>query len=484
MKKYDVIVVGAGISGLLATLTLSKHGKKVLVLEKSQRLGGNCNSYMVDGYQVDTGAHAITHLLEGPLKRLMDNYFDYLPVFENYGHYYIRTENAFTKVPSNLKDFVTFDVLPRKDRVLLSQILTKAFTLSSFGIDLSNQSVYDFLPKSLSKDTSDFVDTICKFLSGRSMRETSAQRVLSGSSFVRDSITQEQFDAMIGRLEPKRSQSAESILASILPYHLHASLQSRMTRVTHPFTSLERLATNDVNYSQGYPRKGLKALLNAILYSLPKSVEIKTECEVQSILVDNGKVSGVEADEFYPAELVVYTGFATELPRLVKELPSDYLQNLKGIVHTKSLTIWLGLKEELPEFTYTGSEIWFKDFAYWATPISSYDPSLAPKGKQLVGFSFVIDEDKNEEQEIKKAYETIFRAHPDLEKSIEMQHEQIMIPEKAAVTIEGKFADIRTPIRNLYLAGTDTDKRSMGITRASYSIIELLKILNEDENLH
>ena len=75
MKKYDVIVVGAGVSGLLAALTLSKHGKKVLVLEKSRHLGGNCSSYIVDGYQVDTGAHAITHLLEGPLKRLMDNYF-------------------------------------------------------------------------------------------------------------------------------------------------------------------------------------------------------------------------------------------------------------------------------------------------------------------------------------------------------------------------------------------------------------------------
>lgn len=77
MKKYDVIVVGAGVSGLLAALTLSKHGKHVLVLEKGRYLGGNCNSYMVDGYQVDTGAHAITHLIEGPLPRLMDNYFDF-----------------------------------------------------------------------------------------------------------------------------------------------------------------------------------------------------------------------------------------------------------------------------------------------------------------------------------------------------------------------------------------------------------------------
>jgi len=484
MKRYDVIVVGAGISGLLAALTLSKHGKKVLVLEKRQHLGGNCNSYMVDGYQVDTGAHAITHLIEGPLKRLMDNYFDFLPVFEEYGHYYVRTENTFVKVPSNLKDFVTFDVLPRKDRLLLSQTLTKAFTLSSFGIDLSDQSVYDFLPKSLSKETYDFVDTISAFLSGKSMKETSAQRVLSGSSFVRDSITQEQFDAMIGRLEPKKSQSAESILASVLPYHLHASLQARMTRVTQPFTSLERLATNNVNYSQGYPRKGLKALLNAVLYSLPETVEIKKGCEVKSILVQDEKVSGVEADEIYNSDLVVYTGFATELPMLIRDLPTEYIKDLKGIVHSKSLTIWLGLEKEFPNFNYTGSEIWFKDFAYWATPISNYDPSLAPKNKQLIGFSFVIDENKSEEEETKKAYDTIFRAHPNIEKYIDMQHKQIVVPEKAAVAINGKFADIRTPVRNLYIAGTDTDKRSMGITRASYSIIELLKILNEDGNLH
>jgi phytoene dehydrogenase-like protein len=484
MKKYDVIVVGAGVSGLLAALTLSKHGKKILVLEKSQYLGGNCNSYLVDGYQVDTGAHAITHLLEGPLKRLMDNYFDYLPVFEDYGYYYVRTENSFLKVPSNLKDFVTFDVLPRKDRVLLSQTLTKAFTLCSFGIDLSDQSVYDFLPKNLSKDTYDFVDTISKFLSGRSMKETSAQRVLWGSSFLRDNITQEQFDAMIGKPDPKKIQSTESILASVLPYHLHASLQARMTKVAQPFTSLERLATNDVNNSQGYPRKGLKALLNVILYSLPETVEIKKECDVTSIMVQDGKVSGVEADEIYMSDLIIYTGFATELPKLIRDLPDDYVKDLEGIVHSKSLTIWLGLAEELPQFNYIGSEIWFKDFAYWAMPISNYDPSLAPKDKQLVGFSFIIDENESEEREIKKAYDTISRAHPTIEKYIEMQHEQVMIPEKAAVTTDGKFADIRTPIRNLYIAGTDTDKRSMGITRASYSIIELLKTLNEDGNLH
>ncbi|NPE27588.1 NAD(P)/FAD-dependent oxidoreductase [Methanococcoides sp. SA1] len=476
MDKYDVIVVGAGVTGLLAALTLSKHGKKVLLLEKQDAVGGNCNSYSVDGYQVDTGPHAITHLAEGPLRRLMDNYFDYQPVFEDYGQYYVRTEERFLKVPSTIKEFVTFDVFPKLDRLAITQAITKSLTMASFGIDLSDQSVYDSLPANLSKDTYDFADAISYFLSGRCMKETSVQRVLAGSSFVRDSVTQEQFEEII---KQESAPLTESILQSVLPSNLHLSLHSRIN-----LSCLGRLASNKVSLSQGYPRKGLKSLLNAILYSLPSSVEIKTGCEVHKIFTDKGKAWGVEADNTYCADLVIYTGFATSLPFLVEDLPASYKEQLDGIVHSKSLTLWLGLDKMMDEFKYVGSEIWFKDTPYWAMPTSNYDPSLAPKGKQLVGFAFFMDEGSDESKDIKNAYETIFRAIPNIEDRIEMKHEQVIIPEKAAVTLNGKFADIRTPVKNLYVAGTDTDKRSMGVTRAAYSILEMLKVLNEDGNLH
>jgi all-trans-retinol 13,14-reductase len=36
MPEYDVIVAGGGISGLMSALTLSKHGKRVLVLGKDR----------------------------------------------------------------------------------------------------------------------------------------------------------------------------------------------------------------------------------------------------------------------------------------------------------------------------------------------------------------------------------------------------------------------------------------------------------------
>ncbi|MCD4703067.1 MAG: NAD(P)/FAD-dependent oxidoreductase [Methanosarcinaceae archaeon] len=482
MDQYDVIVVGGGVSGLLAALTLSKHGKKVLVLEKEDHVGGNCNSYLVDGFQVDTGPHAITHLEEGPLKRLMDNYFDYLPVFEDYGHYYVRTEDRFMKIPSTIREFATFEIFPRRDRLAITQTITKALTFSAFGMDLSAQSVYDYLPETLSKDTYDFANAISFFLSGRSMYETSAQRVLAGSSFVRDTVTQEHFENLIDQNEPVIR--TESILESVLSTNLHTSLRTRIDSVAHPFTSLSRLATNRVGISQAYPRRGLKSVLNTILYSLPSSVEIKTRCPVKRIIEKDGKAVGVEADEIYHSDMVVYTGFATSLPDMVGDLPSPYLDMLAGIDHTKSLTIWLGIDDVMEEFNYTGSEIWFKDTPYWAMPISNYDASLAPDGKQLVGFAFVIDEQDKDDRAIKNAYQTIYRAHPDLEGHVEMKHEQILVPEKAAVTIDGKFADIRTPINSLYVVGTDTDRRSMGITRAAYSVIELLRVLSEDNRLY
>lgn len=469
MTDYDVIVIGGGISGLMSALALSKHGKSVLVLEKNGSVGGNCNSYMVDGFQVDTGPHAITHLRVGPLRRLMDEYFTYVPVFLDYGTYYVRTEKGLTKIPSNIQDFVTFDVLPRKDRLLLSQALTKAITLNAFGMLDVNQSVYDFLPKGLSKDTLDFVDAIAPFLSGKSMKETSVNRVLYGSSFVRDSVSEDIFkDETV-----ENNNSYTAMLSDMLSKY----------QLTSRLSTLGRLATNKVAYAQAYPRGGLKSFLNSVLYSMPANVSIKTGERVNEIITLNGKTTGVATDtDYYISDTVVYSGYVKTLSSLVP-LPSDFKENISRIEQTLSLTIWLGLSEKMKEFDYIGSEVWFKNGAYWAMPISNYDPGIAPKGNQLIGFTFIIDDKKNIESEKKRALDIIINAVPGIENKIVMTHYQVTIPEKAAVTINGYFAGQRSPIANLYLVGTDTDNRSMGVTRAGYSILELLKVMKEDKNL-
>ena len=36
-EKYDVIIIGSGMSGLTAGVLLARHGKKVLILEKRKK---------------------------------------------------------------------------------------------------------------------------------------------------------------------------------------------------------------------------------------------------------------------------------------------------------------------------------------------------------------------------------------------------------------------------------------------------------------
>ncbi|GAW68370.1 UDP-galactopyranose mutase [Geoanaerobacter pelophilus] len=45
MSKFDIVVVGAGISGATLAERYASLGKKVLVLEKRDHIGGNCHDY-------------------------------------------------------------------------------------------------------------------------------------------------------------------------------------------------------------------------------------------------------------------------------------------------------------------------------------------------------------------------------------------------------------------------------------------------------
>lgn len=57
--KYDVIVVGGGISGLTSTAYLTKNGFKVLLCEKENNVGGLVNSFNYKGFTFDGGIRAI-----------------------------------------------------------------------------------------------------------------------------------------------------------------------------------------------------------------------------------------------------------------------------------------------------------------------------------------------------------------------------------------------------------------------------------------
>lgn len=55
MNSFDVVVVGAGISGLACAQVLREQGLSVVVLEASDRVGGRVTTDEVDGFLVDRG---------------------------------------------------------------------------------------------------------------------------------------------------------------------------------------------------------------------------------------------------------------------------------------------------------------------------------------------------------------------------------------------------------------------------------------------
>ena len=72
MTKYDVIIIGAGHSGLVAAWYLARAGWKVLVLERSTRVGGTCvTEEIFPGYHGSSVANS-SHSLDPKISSDME----------------------------------------------------------------------------------------------------------------------------------------------------------------------------------------------------------------------------------------------------------------------------------------------------------------------------------------------------------------------------------------------------------------------------
>jgi phytoene dehydrogenase-like protein len=75
--QYDVIVIGSGIGGLTSAAILAKEGKKVLVVEQSDKFGGFGQSMEKNGYVFDYAIHSIMDW--GFIKKVLDDLGETLP---------------------------------------------------------------------------------------------------------------------------------------------------------------------------------------------------------------------------------------------------------------------------------------------------------------------------------------------------------------------------------------------------------------------
>ena len=72
--KYDVLIIGAGLGGLVCAHILSRAGLRVKVLEQGAQIGGCIQSYRRGAWDYDTGFHYVGGLGEGQsLHRVFGN---------------------------------------------------------------------------------------------------------------------------------------------------------------------------------------------------------------------------------------------------------------------------------------------------------------------------------------------------------------------------------------------------------------------------
>ena len=130
----DVLVIGAGISGLAAAKTLKNAGYHVTILEASDRYGGRIKTVDMDGYKADFGASWIHGIIGNPL-------------------YSLANENGIVTKPTYYNPSYLFDVdgeeITSAEWQTIENLLEQLVNLAYENPDVSLQYLLDLMEPGL-----------------------------------------------------------------------------------------------------------------------------------------------------------------------------------------------------------------------------------------------------------------------------------------------------------------------------------------------
>ncbi len=169
--KYDVIIIGSGMSGLTSALKLSKAGKKVAVIEKHFMPGGYATNFSRKGkdgniYNFDVSLHSLSGMNEGCETRkifeeLGVNDLSFLKLKEPLA--LIKNDREVVKIPNDkdeYKDLLIKRYPNHEDGInKLFMFMENLIKNSSHDSNLDTISVKDFLKIYINND--DFIEEFC-----------------------------------------------------------------------------------------------------------------------------------------------------------------------------------------------------------------------------------------------------------------------------------------------------------------------------------
>ena len=450
--EYDVVIIGAGIGGLVCGCYLAKAGMKVLIVERHYKAGGYCQSFARNGFTFDAGVHALGSCREdGQMTRMLCE-LDLL-----------KELNIVRRDPSEMIIAPDFKISIRNN------------------IDSTIDGLQEIFP-----DEAKNISSLFKFINSINLNDiygfVSLYSKLKGKTFL--DLLDHNFK------DPKLKAALTTLLGNIgLPASKSSALSSAI---------FYKEFILDGGY---YPLGGIQALPEAILKKFKANGgDIVFSTEVKNIKIENGEAKGALLDKnvFIKSQYVVSNCDARHtFFHLIGEdyLKSEFVTKIKNMIPCVSaFIVYLGIKSTLDETPDQCPTTWYmsdyniekfflgitegkmnyNEGHILCTRPSLYDPKLAPANEQIVRLMITAplkDLKYWEENTVKLRDNMIKRAEkiiPDLSKfiivketatpltfykytlnfqgamsgwaSLPEQVEKVLIPQK-------------TMIKNLFLAG-------------------------------
>lgn len=371
-NDYDVIIIGAGIAGLVAANYILDKGKRVLIVEQGAYPGGCACSFDRKGYRFDAAVHWISQAGEGGIVNI---------VLKELG----------------IADRVRFRRLPRPASIVSPG---KRVDLE-FGREKIAASFAGAYPEE--------TDAITRFWAEVDETKEELWRLIKSDTGKKSAIGRLLFNATFPlrfkRVARYHKKPASEVIKSYFKDEgLCRSVEALGIFPDISFVHFAWFNSVGLDSDAYYPDGGIQAVPDALAERfVTKGGKIRYRTLAEKIIVEHGAARGVmlSGGETVNAGTVISAGDARNtLLNMVGEehLPASFVSGLKEWKPSEPFFyVYLGVDMDLKAMGYDGSPIWyfpggidsgrFPMLGGRAIGIgmpSVLDPSLAPEGKGVL----------------------------------------------------------------------------------------------------